>query len=98
MPNGRCRMHGGKSPGAPRGNKNAYKHGHADKLVVAPSEPSRAIEEPIVVHVSQTPAQRPKSRGLSTVLFGVFLGGMVVVFDRVQMMAMRNLGVVRGFL
>ena len=27
MPNGRCRMHGGKSPGAPKGNKNAYKHG-----------------------------------------------------------------------
>ena len=27
MPNGRCRMHGGPSPGAPRGNKNAYKHG-----------------------------------------------------------------------
>jgi hypothetical protein len=27
MPNGRCRMHGGKSPGAPRGNQNALKHG-----------------------------------------------------------------------
>ena len=27
MPNGRCRMHGGKSTGAPRGNKNALKHG-----------------------------------------------------------------------
>jgi uncharacterized protein YjcR len=27
MPNGRCRMHGGKSPGAPKGNKNAWKHG-----------------------------------------------------------------------
>jgi hypothetical protein len=27
MPNGRCRMHGGPSPGAPRRNKNAYKHG-----------------------------------------------------------------------
>ena len=27
MPNGRCRMHGGKSPGAPRGNGNARKHG-----------------------------------------------------------------------
>jgi hypothetical protein len=23
MPNGRCRMHGGMSPGAPKGNKNA---------------------------------------------------------------------------
>ena len=27
MPNGRCRMHGGGSPGAPRGNRNAFKHG-----------------------------------------------------------------------
>jgi hypothetical protein len=27
MPNGRCRMHGGTSPGAPRGNANAFKHG-----------------------------------------------------------------------
>ena len=27
MPNGRCRMHGGVSTGAPKGNKNALKHG-----------------------------------------------------------------------
>ena len=27
MKNGRCRMHGGPSPGAPKGNQNAYKHG-----------------------------------------------------------------------
>jgi len=27
MPNGRCRMHGGKSTGAPKGNRNAFKHG-----------------------------------------------------------------------
>ena len=27
MKNGRCRMHGGLSPGAPKGNKNAFKHG-----------------------------------------------------------------------
>jgi hypothetical protein len=25
MKNGRCRMHGGTSPGAPKGNKNALK-------------------------------------------------------------------------
>lgn len=24
----RCRMHGGKGSGAPKGNKNALKHGH----------------------------------------------------------------------
>lgn len=27
MPNGRCRMHGGTSPGPPKNNKNALKHG-----------------------------------------------------------------------
>ena len=27
MKTGRCRMHGGKSPGAPKGNSNAWKHG-----------------------------------------------------------------------
>ncbi|MGE7207051.1 HGGxSTG domain-containing protein [Sphingomonas sp. NPDC019816] len=27
MPNGRCRLHGGSSPGAPPGNQNALKHG-----------------------------------------------------------------------
>ena len=27
MANGRCRMHGGKLPGAPRGNRYAWKHG-----------------------------------------------------------------------
>jgi hypothetical protein len=27
MPNGRCRMHGGKSTGAPKGSQNAWKHG-----------------------------------------------------------------------
>lgn len=27
MPNGRCRLHGGLSPGAPKGNRNAWKHG-----------------------------------------------------------------------
>ena len=28
MKNGRCRMHGGKSTGAPKGNRNAMKHGN----------------------------------------------------------------------
>lgn len=27
MANGRCRMHGGNNPGAPLGNRNAWKHG-----------------------------------------------------------------------
>jgi hypothetical protein len=28
MANGRCRMHGGKSTGPPKGNSNALKHGY----------------------------------------------------------------------
>jgi len=28
MPNGRCRLHGGKSTGPPKGNQNALKHGY----------------------------------------------------------------------
>ena len=35
MPNGRCRMHGGASPGAPRGEANGnYKHGLLTKEAV----------------------------------------------------------------
>nr|WP_274609680.1 HGGxSTG domain-containing protein [Mesorhizobium sp. 131-3-5] len=35
MPNGRCRLHGGKSPGAPRGNSNAFKHGRYSAEAIA---------------------------------------------------------------
>jgi hypothetical protein len=28
-------MHGGPSPGAPKGNKNAYKHGHYTAEAIA---------------------------------------------------------------
>ena len=35
MPNGRCRMHGGTSPGAPKGNKNACKHGRYTAEAIA---------------------------------------------------------------
>ena len=35
MPNGRCRLHGGKSPGAPKGNKNALKQGRYTAEAVA---------------------------------------------------------------
>jgi len=36
MPNGCCRMHGGRSPDAPKGNKNAFKHGRytADAIAI----------------------------------------------------------------
>ena len=35
MANGRCRMHGGTSPGAPRGNGNALKHGRYTATAIA---------------------------------------------------------------
>jgi hypothetical protein len=35
MANGRCRMHGGLSPGAPKGNRNAFKHGHYTDEAIA---------------------------------------------------------------
>ena len=35
MPNGRCRMHGGMSPDAPKGNKNAFKHGRYSAEAIA---------------------------------------------------------------
>jgi uncharacterized protein YjcR len=35
MKNGRCRMHGGPSPGAPKGNKNALKHGRYTAYAIA---------------------------------------------------------------
>ena len=35
MANGRCRMHGGKAPGASRGNRNALKHGRYTAEAIA---------------------------------------------------------------
>ena len=35
MQNGRCRMHGGTSPGAPKGNRNAFKHGRYTAEAIA---------------------------------------------------------------
>lgn len=30
----RCRMHGGTNDGAPKGNKNAFKHGRYSKVII----------------------------------------------------------------
>jgi hypothetical protein len=35
MANGRCRMHGGKSPGPPKSNANARKHGFYSAEAIA---------------------------------------------------------------
>ena len=34
MANGRCRMHGGKVPGAPRGDRHAWKHGRYSREAI----------------------------------------------------------------
>lgn len=39
----RCRLHGGKSPGAPRGNQNAYKHGYYSAEAIASRRETRAL-------------------------------------------------------
>jgi hypothetical protein len=43
MPNGRCRMHGGKSPGAPRGNQHALKHGYWSSAAVRARKAARSL-------------------------------------------------------
>jgi len=35
MKNGRCRLHGGKSTGPPKGNQNAFKHGFYSNDAIA---------------------------------------------------------------
>ena len=35
MANGRCRMHGGKAPGAPKGNSHAPRHGRYTAEAIA---------------------------------------------------------------
>lgn len=35
MANGRCRMHGGKAPGAAKGNSHAFKHGRYTAETIA---------------------------------------------------------------
>jgi hypothetical protein len=72
-PNGRCRMHGGKSPGAPKGNKNAFKHGRYTAETKSPCEdygrvgmnppaPARPIDTHLRM-VDLRPAARASHRG-----------------------------------
>jgi len=47
MPNGRCRLHGGKSTGPPKGNKNALKHGRYAAATIAQRREVRALLQAI---------------------------------------------------
>jgi hypothetical protein len=57
MPNGRCRMHGGMSPGAPKNNKNAFKHGRYTAEAI---ERRRKISG--LIGAMKALAKRPNSR------------------------------------
>ena len=39
----RCRMHGGTSPGAPKGNRNAWRHGERSAAQIALLRDLRAV-------------------------------------------------------
>lgn len=43
MKNGRCRMHGGLSTGAPKGNQNARKHGFYSAEMISYKEAMREL-------------------------------------------------------
>jgi hypothetical protein len=43
MPNGRCRLHGGKNPGAPHGNTNALIHGKYSARTTALRKKANAL-------------------------------------------------------
>ena len=59
MPNGRCRMHGGKSPGAPKGNRNAWKHGRYSAEVYR----AAAGYPPTIVRTRQTSWSGARKQG-----------------------------------
>ena len=39
----RCRIHGGANPGAPVGNRNAYRHGMRSAKMIAMRDEMRAL-------------------------------------------------------
>jgi hypothetical protein len=43
MLNGRCRMHGGKSPGPPKNNKNSFKNGRFTAKAIAERKQIRSL-------------------------------------------------------
>ena len=47
MRNGRCRLHGGKSTGPPKGNQNALKHGRYAASAIAHRREVRALLQAI---------------------------------------------------
>ena len=50
MTNGRCRMHGGTSPGAPKSNGHALKHGRYTAEAIAEQREFTAFGEASFIH------------------------------------------------
>jgi uncharacterized protein YjcR len=63
MPNGRCRMHGGRSPGAPKGNKNAFKHGRYTAEQIANRREITALLQTMRALARGLPGRGNKSAG-----------------------------------
>ena len=64
MANGRCRMHGGTSPGAPIGNTNALKHGRYTAKAIADRRELATLLRTMRVLVKKATA-RPDSSGFA---------------------------------
>jgi hypothetical protein len=61
MPNGRCRLHGGKSPSAPEGNTNAFKHGRYSPETIEARRKIAALLRTTRLRMRRAPGnQRPK--------------------------------------
>ena len=61
MTNGRCRMHGGASPGAPTGNSHAFKHGRFTAEAIAERREFAALQrvnDPTCGEITTTPNLR----------------------------------------
>jgi hypothetical protein len=55
MPTGRCRIHGGRSPGAPKGNRNALRRGGYTAEAIA-----RRREVAALIRAMRAPACLPR--------------------------------------
>jgi hypothetical protein len=64
MMNGRCRMHGGASPGAPKGNNHAFKHGRFTAEAIAERREFAALLRDMKGLVEQVEAEAVDRVGL----------------------------------
>ena len=58
----RCRMHGGKGTGAPKGNRNALRKGLYTKEVLAREEKLRSVRRRLTATISTIEAKQKRPR------------------------------------